>query len=138
MKKIQIEKIDYEKLCSLPLDNIMSGILDKHKISGEIYLGSHKGKTIFIMGLQALITNKAEAWIYLMDKSFISAPHIIKDFLYERIKKGGYTRVQAFGDTEEEDSNRFIKWLGFEFEGTVRSYGFLGEDYHVYSIIRRE
>ena len=46
-----------------------------------------------------------------------------------------FHRLQATVDTEDKRAVRFIEWLGFEREGTLRKYGFSGSDHYIYARI---
>lgn len=49
-----------------------------------------------------------------------------------KIKKG---RLQAYVDVDFTEAIRFIEWLGFEREATLKQYGLGGKDNYIYARI---
>ena len=74
-----------------------------------------------------LCTNEWKRWIKQMRKTVDAV-----------INGGVYTRVQAMIDPLNAPAVKFIRWLGFEKDGTVRKGAPDGSDFDLYSIVRAE
>ncbi|MBX9867999.1 MAG: hypothetical protein K2Y14_13890 [Burkholderiales bacterium] len=45
-------------------------------------------------------------------------------------------RIEAVTQSNFEQGNKWLKLLGFQLEGTMRSYDYRGKDFNLYSIVR--
>ncbi len=137
MREIKTKQINQKEALNLPIGEKVGSYIEKYGINGEAYVGLNEGNPVYIMGLQEAFKGQAEAWVIIFDKSFIAAPREIKNKLVEIFTSGRYTRIGAMGDVDEPISCRFIEWLGFQYEGTLRCYGPEVKDYKTYSLINR-
>lgn len=94
-----------------------------------------------ILGI-IVLTPYHEGWC---DISMFMAKPIQEEFdkdIYQALKdivsdlSAKYKRVSLNGKSSNEKLMKLIKALGFEEEGTMRKYGWHGEDYKLYSIVR--
>lgn len=92
-------------------------------------------KVIGCGGIIQVQENIGEAWTLLSDdfKNYFrkSIPIIKKQAAIAKV-----VRVYALIDEGFEKAERFIKWTGFQYEGTLRKAGTHGQDQKMYARIR--
>lgn len=96
-----------------------------------------------ILGI-IVLTQYHESWV---DISMFMAKSIQEEFgkdIYKALQdivddlKSKNKRVSLNGKKSNEKLTKLIKHLGFEEEGTMRKYGWHGEDYVLYSIVKED
>lgn len=94
------------------------------------------GKIVFCGGIIDIGWKRGEAWSF-MGNLFYKYPKscykVCRNKLGEIIKEKGYRRIQALVDIDMYGGENFVKHLGFEKEGLLKSYGPDGEDMLMYS-----
>ena len=89
-------------------------------------------------GVTLLGWRRGEAWI-LLSPLFSKYPKstyvTVKASLDGMIEDNNLRRVQAIVNPEFPAHSRFLKHLGFEYEGTLRSYGINAEDLFMFGRI---
>lgn len=95
------------------------------------------GVLIGAAGLCILIPGVADAWLMLCPglprRHQVFAARTCKRWLRELAQLHQLRRVQSHVDSLLPVNNRFIQWLGFELEGTLRHYGEHGQAYLAYA-----
>lgn len=127
---------DYELQTTFQLQNVQAGlkILEQSKTAGTIF---YDGRVIAIMGLQELWPGVCELWVF--PSKYLKAYAIpFARTIRKAITSGilsGYHRVQIQA-LDDDLHNRWIKFLGFEKEGTLRRYDKFGNDYNMWSRVK--
>ena len=98
-------------------------------------------KTLGIGGVGRIHTGVGVAWI-IINYEFLKYPKSLLKVARYIIKEAKDTldlhRIQMDIDTTFEENARFAKRLGFSFEGPMIKYGPEGQDYHRYTLIRKD
>lgn len=127
---------EYELQTTFQLPNIQTGlkIFEQSKTAGTIF---YDGRVIAIMGLQELWPGVCELWVlpskYLREYAIPFSRSIKK-----AINSGilcAYHRVQIQA-LDDDLHNRWLKFLGFEKEGTLRKYDKFGNNYNMWSRVK--
>lgn len=87
-------------------------------------------------GLGVIWMGVAEAWIYISAIAGASIILGVKDQLQEWIQDYDLSRVQAVVRSDWKEGRRFLEWLGFYLEGTMRKFGPHGNDACLYARVR--
>lgn len=102
-------------------------------------LEDESGKVLAIFGVWPLWDGVGSAWAQISGEA-LKCPFTLgraaKTFLAEIIERDGLWRVQATIEHGHHDARRLIRWLGFQYEGTMSGYGPTGLDHDLYSIVR--
>jgi RimJ/RimL family protein N-acetyltransferase len=97
------------------------------------------GHILAITGLGIVIPGMAEIWSITgvaankFKLMFASASVLIIDFW---INKHNLHRLQANVYSKHTDAIKLIEWLGFEYEGTMKKFGFIKENFYLYARTR--
>jgi len=101
-------------------------------IDGDLVIGA-AGVIRFCPGVgEAWALNSVHVLRY--PKAFYRA---VKEGLDESIERLKLHRVQAVVAANHPRAHRWIKALGFEFEGVMRAYGYNGDDYAIYGRVTK-
>lgn len=92
-------------------------------------------KVIGCGGIILASINIGEAWI-LVGEDFRKYAHRIAPVIKKQAAMAETVRVFALIDEGFERAERFIKWTGFQYEGTLRKVGTHGQNQKMYSRIR--
>ncbi len=123
------------------MDNIDLGyeMLQSHKDAFKAPYAIHgytlleDGKIVAMGGVHMLWDKVGEAWV-MLGKGAKSKPRTVAkyaDLMFDVIvHKNKLNRVQASIAVNDAKAVRFGKWMGFEMEGLMRSYGPDGSDYY--------
>lgn len=123
--------------------DVMNIELD-YEFSGESRLGltSHPniigytladGDTILAVGgVHMMWFGVGEAWLLVSPKALekpVALARYSKRLLHDIVEKTDTRRVQASVHVDDKIAFQFASWLGFEYEGRMKSYGVEGDDY---------
>jgi len=93
------------------------------------------GRVITCAGFLELWSGVAEVWqlpsSYIAERPLLYA-RTIKRYLEQITDTFGYRRLQTTAVVDDLHS-RWMTWLGFQKEGTLRNYDNLGRDYNQYA-----
>lgn len=127
---------DYELNTSFSLENVQAGlkVFENSRKAGTIIC---EGKVIAIMGVQDLWPGVCELWVipskYLHDYALPFARTIRKAMSSGILNSYRRVQIQALDD---ELHNRWLRFLKFEKEGTLRKYDTLGNDMNMWARIQ--
>ena len=97
------------------------------------------GHLIASSGIYEIWDGVGEAWLLpstrLLEKPR-KAVKAVRSFLHEISERENFRRVQATVHSDFTRGKRFLEWLGFENEGTLRNYGPDGADHIIYARIK--
>ena len=136
MKELTIKPFKVEDLKSLGLKEEQLRLYEKVMYSSTSWTVTYKGETVFCGGVQGFLPGVGEAWLIFSEhgRGYIAALKTAKELLKYSIKH--YRRIQA---TADRNTNiRFLKHLGFVYEGTLRKYGLNGQTMEMYSIVEED
>lgn len=131
-----MEVREYELKTTFALANVQTAlkIFEQTQKAGTIIC---EGRVIAIMGVQDLWPGVCELWVlpskYLHTYVFQFSRTIIK-----AINSGilnGYRRIQIRA-LDDELHNRWLKFLKFEKEGTLKKYDNLGNDMNIWARVK--
>tara|TARA_R100000995_G_scaffold84740_1_gene64567 strand:- start:3012 stop:3458 length:447 start_codon:yes stop_codon:yes gene_type:complete len=97
------------------------------------------GHLIAISGIQPLWPGVGEAWLLASDKldaHKISVSRICKRWMRKIADEQELHRVQAHMQTDWPELSRWARFLGMEYEGTIRQMTPNREDYDMFSWVR--
>ena len=86
-------------------------------------------------GIIRIQDNIGEAWT-LLSNNFKKYAHRVAPVIRKQAAIAKVVRVYALIDEGFERAERFIKWTGFQYEGTLRKSGPYGQNQKIYSRIR--
>lgn len=86
-------------------------------------------------GILRVQEHVGEAWI-LIGKKFKKYAHRLVSEIKRQIAITGLVRVYSLIDLGFDRAERFIQWMGFEYEGTMKKSGTSGQDQKIYARIR--
>ena len=123
------------------MDNIDLGyeMLQEHKDAFKAPYAIHgytlleDGEIVAMGGVHMLWGRVGEAWVMLgaLAKSKPRTVAKYADLMFDVIvHKNNLARIQASIAVSDTKAVRFGKWMGFEMEGLMRSYGPDGSDYY--------
>lgn len=92
------------------------------------------GKPMACLGFSMQEWNKAEAWA-LFAEGFEKHKLAIYRMVKAGLKLAMQQKVVRIQTTIDPSNKRWIESLGFEYEGLLRKYGPLNEDYLLYSMV---
>ena len=127
---------EYELNTTFQLANIQAGlkIFEQNKMAGTII---YAGRVIAIMGLQELWPGVCELWVipskYLPEYALPFARTIRKAIASGILNNYHRVQIQA---KDDELHNRWLKFLRFEKEGTLRTYDKFQNDYIVWARVK--
>ncbi|MBR1625643.1 MAG: hypothetical protein IJ681_00695 [Bacteroidales bacterium] len=127
---------DYELNTTFTLANVQTAlkVFEMSKKAGTIIC---EGRVIAIMGVQDLWPGVCELWVlpskYLHEYVFQFSRTILKAMNSGILN--GYHRIQIRA-TDDELHNRWLKFLKFEKEGTLRKYDNLGNDMNIWARVK--
>ena len=91
-----------------------------------------------VIGCGGIVTsrpNVGEAWTLLSDE-FRKYAHRCAPEIKRQAAQSTHLRVFALIDVGFERAERFIQWIGFEHEGTLKRSGTNGQDQEIYARIK--
>lgn len=94
------------------------------------------GEIVAIMGIALLWPGVGEVTLIPSDKFYqnkFTATKITKKFIRLALETFRLHRIQATALKDLPGHSRFLEFLGFQLEGTLRGYGLKGEDFNMYS-----
>ncbi len=99
------------------------------------WTGIADGKIVGCGGIVKVQEHIGEAWTLFSDDFKKHAPRIAKE-IRRQASIAKVERVYAYIDTGFERAERFIQWVGLEYEGTMRRSGTHKQDQKIYARIR--
>tara|TARA_R100001082_G_C4339082_1_gene149238 strand:+ start:162 stop:611 length:450 start_codon:yes stop_codon:yes gene_type:complete len=99
------------------------------------------GHLIAIAGIQPLWPGVGEAWLLASDKldaHKISVSRLCKRLMRQVADEQELHRVQAHMKSDWPQLSRWARFLGMEFEGTIRQMTPDREDYDMFSLVRKK
>lgn len=105
------------------------------KAAGPCFTAIHEGEILACAGVVKQWENRAIAWGLISanaGKQFVRIHKAVQRFL----EATEFKRVEAFVDSDFEPGHRWIKMLGFEYEGYMKNFSPLGRDCLLYSRIK--
>lgn len=104
----------------------------------ELYLpivGLLDSNPVAIGGIQPITPWVGEAWLITSKhhRCTISVIRMIASYLLVVPKETGFRRVEACVRADFTRAIRLVRYFGFEYEGTRRSYGKDGEDFLMFA-----
>jgi len=137
VEHIEVMEIrEYEIQTTFALANVQAGlkIFEQNKMAGTIICES---RVIAIMGLQELWPGVCELWVipskHLHEYAIPFARTIRKAM--ESGILDNYQRVQILAK-DDDLHNRWLKFLKFDYEGTLRKYDSLGNDMKMWARVK--
>jgi len=128
---------DYEKqtVCERPEFKRAMAIWETSRIAGTIV---YDGRILAIMGSLDLWPGVCE--LFVLPSKYLSQYPIpfarcIKHAIYNSGMFDNYGRVQIQA-ADDKLHNRWLKFLNFEKEGTLRKYGLAGEDINMWARVK--
>ena len=76
-----------------------------------------------------------EAWT-LLGKDFKRYAHRIAPIIRRQAHMTNLIRIYALVDSDFERAERFLEWVGFEYEGTTKKSGVNLQDQKLYAIVK--
>jgi hypothetical protein len=111
------------------------GIADRLWALGAKTIISPSSLVLGVMGAVPMLPHVAEVFILASedqkDHPIIFARAVRKELYTLKAK---YRRIQAVSSCDEFHA-RWLNWLGFEREGTLRSYGLHGDDMTIWGLV---
>jgi RimJ/RimL family protein N-acetyltransferase len=129
MRKIKIESTNMDEAEKIVSD------LNLGFQNSTCFKGIHEDIIVFYCGICRLTETIGEVWIHILDKSFVETPRVITNLIDGHFDLG-YDRIQSTAYASDLISDRWMKYHGFQLEGTLRLFGPNGEDMNVYSKLR--
>jgi RimJ/RimL family protein N-acetyltransferase len=114
------------------------GWVDSLKGQGPAYTFLADGQVVGCAGITLLGWGRGEAWTLFSPLFYQNVRKVfksIKEKLPDVQKEHGLRRIQAISRTDFEEGERFLKHLGFEKEGVLKSFGPGGEDVSIFGRI---
>lgn len=127
---------EYELNTAFALESVQSAlkIFEQGKTAGTIV---YNGRVIAIIGLQRLWPGVCELWVIPsrhIKENAVPFARTLRKALCSGILNS-YHRVQIHA-LDDDLHNRFMRFLGFEKEGTLRKYDSLGKDMNIWARIQ--
>lgn len=141
MKIVPFEPEHFEKLILQPSQAIMQPFLSDREYAtnlaraGQAFTAIDGNDVVCCAGVIAQHPLRAIAWAVVSKDAgthFVQLTKAIKRFL----ELTGYKRIETAVSTDFEQGHRWAKLLGFEREGTMKSYAPNGDDYDLYARIK--
>ncbi|KKK93433.1 hypothetical protein LCGC14_2692910 [marine sediment metagenome] len=107
--------------------------------NGQCITGVVNDKIIGCGGIDIMWDTVGEVWVLLAYDIGIysmAAYEVIQDGLKKLIEDNNLRRVQAWGRVGFDASHTLFRHLGFVPEGIARKYGYDGEDFILYALIK--
>lgn len=117
-------------------DDVTRGIIAENSQT----MFSASGEPLACFGVWPQWQGVGVAWGLVSEKALehgIALARQVKRLLLGIEEDRGYWRIQATVERNHHQAARFLLWLGFEFEGCLRSYGPTGLDHLLYARVRR-
>ena len=108
----------------------------EYERAGPAFTMFCRGEIVACAGVAILSPGVGTVWMLtsaLIEQHRLSFPRVIKRYLENIIKHFGLRRVQTVVPGEMHGAEKWIKFLGLHFEGTMCKAGAGGEDTHVYA-----
>ena len=129
MRKIKVEAVDIDEAEKIIED------LNISFHNSTCFIGWHEDIIVFYCGICKVAEKTGEVWIRILDHSFVEMPRTITNLIDAHFNLG-YDRIQSTAVSGDMVSDRWMKYHGFQHEGTLRLYGPNGEDINIYSKLR--
>ena len=107
--------------------------------NGQCITGVVKDEIVGCGGIDIMWPGVGEVWVLLAYDIGIysmAAYEVIQDGLKKLIEDNNLRRVQAWGRVGFDASHTLFRHLGFVPEGIARKYGYDGEDFILYALIK--
>ncbi len=107
--------------------------------NGQCITGVVNDRIIGCGGIDIMWPGVGEVWVLLAYDIGIysmAAYEVIQDGLKKLIEDNNLRRVQAWGRVGFSAGHTLFKHLGFKPEGIARKYGYDGEDFILYALIK--
>ena len=107
--------------------------------NGQCITGVVNDRIIGCGGIDIMWPKVGEVWVLLAYDIGIysmAAYEVIQDGLKKLIEDNNLRRVQAWGRVGFDASHTLFRHLGFVPEGIARKYGYDGEDFILYALIK--
>lgn len=104
--------------------------------TSRIFTVCSEGKPIAVLGTHKCFAGTWELWSIMgteIEKHKIETAKICKRLLDSSAVTFQVKRYQSVCTARFEKAQRWFDFLGFQKEGTLRSFGEDGEDYHIYA-----
>ena len=114
--------------------------LDLPSPGKHLYRGYTEDETVFYAGIVIFYPGVAEAFFQFeaAPMKYIGTLDVIGTLTNMLIVKHNLRRLQAHAEENRPETIRFLKHLGFKYEGTLRKHGILGGDEDMYAIVRED
>lgn len=134
MKKLKVKKLE---LCEVKMEApTLYALIDSGSMHGPAYTvyDEDTGKPVFFAGMQRIFEHMGEAWFQFVpgSESYIAVPRTAREILHKTIAEMDLERVQATADVRRPELPGWLKFMGFEYECTLRKYGHEGQDVDMY------
>ena len=108
--------------------------------NGPAVTGLFDGKVVACGGIWILGKGRGEQWaLYAEDiGSYHIDPTLARDWMMEQIKTNKLWRLQTPLKSDYPEGVVYAKWMGFEFEATLKGYRDDGADAIMYTIINKQ
>ncbi len=105
------------------------------KEAGPCFSAVDNGEVLACAGVVKQWENRAIAWGLISEnagRQFVRIHKAVQRFL----ESTDFKRVEAFVDSDFDAGHRWIKMLGFEYEGYMKNFSPLGKDCLLYARIK--
>lgn len=144
MKSPEIIAFNADHLEGLePRENIDMSLVRHYattvEIAGPAFSAVRDGRILGCAGVAKLWHGVGEAWTVLGPEACTCGfwfHRTVRRMLGDIIDELGLIRLQAMVLADSERNNKWIKRLGFSFEGRMPKFGPDGKDYNRYAIVR--
>jgi len=132
---------DSQRIVLQPAQEYMYGFPELHadithlSEAGLAWTAENEGEVIGIAGLAPQWENRAIAWA-LISKSAGKHFHVIHRAVKRFLDVSSFRRIEANVDVGFEEGERWMKMLGFEYEGYMKAYRPDGSDMLLFARIR--
>lgn len=96
-------------------------------------------RPVAVVGVDLLWKGVARAWVFLSEESLehpVALSRGVRGWLEWIIEDLQLRRVQADVEHGHEAARRWLLFLGFSYEGTMRRYGYTGRHHDLYARLR--
>ncbi len=140
MAKLTLEPFRLEHLDAFPAVRDAVAAEGRTPCTDFAYTARLDGVVVACGGLQPLRTGVGEVWCCAVDPlpCRVGFARGVHGLLARVMRESGCWRVQAVCLASRPDYARFLEWLGFTREGTLRAYGPARENFLGYALIRED
>ena len=138
MKELSARLFTTADLEYLGLTENELAVYGKVNFTAPCWTVRYADEVVFCAGIQRIMAEVGEAWLIFSEtgREYIAAAKTAKKLLLGAIPL--FRRIQATADPAAGRDVRFLEYMGFIYEGTLRGYGPAGQDMRMYSILRED